>query len=69
MDVLTELADDGPVLELGIGTGRLALPLAARGLDVHGIDASTDMVATLRSKTEGEAISVAVGDFAEVGVS
>jgi len=58
----------GPVLELGIGTGRLALPLAAKGLDVSGIDASPAMVARLRAKPGGEAIDVTVGDFADVGV-
>ena len=45
---LAKLAGAGPVLELGIGTGRLALPLAARGLAVHGIDASEAMVKKLR---------------------
>jgi 2-polyprenyl-3-methyl-5-hydroxy-6-metoxy-1,4-benzoquinol methylase len=50
---LAALADRGPVLELGIGTGRIALPLAARGLDVHGIDASPAMVAKLRAKPGG----------------
>ena len=56
----------GPVLELGIGTGRLALPLAARGVEVHGVDASPAMVARLRAKPGGEAIPVLVGDFADV---
>jgi len=55
------------VLELGIGTGRLALPLAARGAEVHGIDASTAMVARLRDKPGGQEIPVVVGDFADVG--
>ncbi len=55
------------VLELGIGTGRLALPLAARGADVHGIDASAAMVARLRDKPGGREIPVVVGDFADVG--
>ncbi len=57
----------GPVLELGIGTGRLALPLVARGVEVHGIDASPAMVARLRAKPGGDAIPVVVGDFADVG--
>jgi predicted TPR repeat methyltransferase len=61
---LGSLADDGPVLELGIGTGRVALPLAASGLDVHGIDASEAMAAKLREKPGGEAIAVTIGDFA-----
>jgi SAM-dependent methyltransferase len=56
----------GPVLELGVGTGRLALPLAARGVDVHGIDASEAMVARLRAKPGGDRIPVTIGDFADV---
>ncbi len=55
------------VLELGIGTGRLALPLAARGLEVHGIDSSTAMVDRLRAKPGGADLPVAIGDFADVG--
>ena len=57
----------GPVLELGIGTGRLALPLAERGLDVHGIDASPAMVARLLIKPGADRIRVVAGDFADVG--
>jgi len=68
VDLLAELAGDGPVLELAIGTGRLALPLAARGLEVHGIDASEAMVAKLRAKPGGTDIPVTMGDFADVGV-
>lgn len=66
VDTLTALARrvPGPALELGIGTGRLALPLAARGVDVHGVDASPAMVARLRAKPGGESIPVAMGDFA-----
>jgi SAM-dependent methyltransferase len=60
------LAGRGPVLELGIGTGRIALPLAQRGLEVHGIDASPSMVAKLRAKPGGERIPVAIGDFASI---
>jgi SAM-dependent methyltransferase len=63
---LAGLAGAGPVLELGIGTGRLALPLAARGLAVHGIDASPAMVARLRAKPGGERIPVTLGDFKDV---
>ena len=63
---LAELADGGPVLELGIGTGRLALPLAAGGLEVHGVDASPAMVDALRTKPGGDAIPVSVGDFSTV---
>jgi SAM-dependent methyltransferase len=61
---LAELADGGPVLELGVGTGRLALPLAATGVPVSGIDASARMVARLREKPGGEAIDIVVGDMA-----
>jgi SAM-dependent methyltransferase len=66
VDTLAELAGAGPVLELAIGTGRLALPLADRGLDVHGIDASEAMVAKLREKPGGDRIPVTMGDFADV---
>lgn len=65
---LTGLAGRGPVLELGIGTGRIALPLSQRGVDVHGIDAAPSMVAKLRAKPGGERIPVAIGDFANVPV-
>jgi SAM-dependent methyltransferase len=58
----------GPVLELAIGTGRIALPLAERGVEVHGIDVSERMVARLRSKPGGEAIPVTMGNFADVPV-
>jgi SAM-dependent methyltransferase len=68
VEALAELARDGPVLELAIGTGRLALPLAERGLEIHGIDASERMVAKLREKPGGDAIPVTMGDFAEVAV-
>lgn len=61
---LEALAGGGPVLELGIGTGRLALPLAARGVPVHGVDASAAMVARLRDKPGGAAIPVTIGDMA-----
>jgi SAM-dependent methyltransferase len=60
---LAELADGGSVSELGIGTGRLALPLAARGLRVSGVDSSPEMVAQLHAKPGGEAIDVAIGDY------
>ena len=65
---LEELARGGPALELAIGTGRIALPLAARGVRVDGIDLSTAMVAKLREKPGGDQISVAIGDFADVPV-
>jgi SAM-dependent methyltransferase len=68
VDRLAELAGAGPALELGIGTGRIALPLAARGVEVHGIDASAAMVERLRAKPGGEAIPVTLGDFAGLPV-
>lgn len=68
VDVLAGLAGSGRALELGIGTGRLALPLAARGVAVHGIDLSRAMVARLRSKPGGDAIGVTIGDFAATHV-
>jgi SAM-dependent methyltransferase len=68
VEFLAAIAGRGPVLELGIGTGRIALPLARRGLEVHGIDASPSMVARLRAKPGGEAIPVALGDFAAVPI-
>jgi SAM-dependent methyltransferase len=68
VDRLATLAESGRVLELGIGTGRIALPLALRGLDVHGIEASEEMVAKLRAKPGGDSITVSVSDFADVDV-
>jgi len=68
VDRLAELAGPGPALELGIGTGRVALPLAARGVEVHGIDVSAAMVERLRAKPGGQAIPVTLGDFAELAV-
>ena len=68
VDCLAELASGGRALELGIGTGRIALPLRERGIDVHGIDASTEMIGLLRQKPGGEEIPVALGDFADVAV-
>jgi SAM-dependent methyltransferase len=65
---LSDLAGPGPVLELGIGTGRIALPLAQRGHEVYGVDASEAMVEKLRAKAGGEDIPVTIGDFAEVDV-
>jgi SAM-dependent methyltransferase len=56
------------MLELGVGTGRLAVPLVARGVEVHGIDASEEMVAQLRKKAGGESIRVAIGDFVDTCV-
>jgi SAM-dependent methyltransferase len=64
VDFLAELAGSGAALELGIGTGRIALPLAQRGIRVHGIDLSEAMVARLRAKPGAEDIGVTIGDFA-----
>ena len=68
VETLAGLAGAGPVLELAIGTGRVALPLAERGLEVQGIDASEAMVAKLREKDGGDRIAVTMGDFADVAV-
>jgi hypothetical protein len=65
---LAGLADRGPALELAIGTGRIGLPLAATGISVDGIEISPSMVARLRAKPGGEALTVTVGDFADVSV-
>jgi SAM-dependent methyltransferase len=64
VDLLADLAFDGTALELGIGTGRIALPLMQRGIGVRGIDLSEAMVARLRAKPGAEKISVTIGDFA-----
>jgi SAM-dependent methyltransferase len=73
VDALAQLATNVPaaagparVLELGIGTGRLALPLAARGFDVWGVDDSEPMIARLRAKPGGSDVTVVAGDFADV---
>ena len=65
---LEQLARGGPALELAIGTGRIALPLTARGIRVDGIDFSPAMVAKLRAKPGGTQIAVTMGDFADVAV-
>ena len=65
VQTLFELANGGAVLEFAIGTGRIALPLAARGLAVSSIEASPEMVAKLREKPGGEDIPVVIGDMAE----
>ena len=69
VDLLAELAGDGAALELGVGTGRIALPLSARGVPVHGIDMSRAMVARLRAKPGGDAVDVTIGDFAATRVA
>jgi SAM-dependent methyltransferase len=68
VDFLVELAGGGAALELGIGTGRIAIPLAARGVPVHGIDLSEAMLAKLRAKPGAEGIAVTRGDFATTRV-
>ena len=66
---LERMARGGPVLELAIGTGRIAVPLAERGLPISGVDLSEAMVEKLRQKPGGGAIPVVIGDFAEVPVA
>ena len=65
---LARLAGEGPALELGIGTGRIALPLAATGVRVDGVDISADCIEVLRSRPGGDRINVTLGDFADVPV-
>jgi SAM-dependent methyltransferase len=66
--LLAELAGGGRALDLGIGTGRLALPLQARGVEIEGIDASPAMVEKLRSKPGGREIPITMGNFADLAV-
>ncbi len=68
VEFLAELAGGGPALELGIGSGRIALPLAARGMRVDGIDLSPPTVAQMRTKPGSDKIAVTMGDMADVGV-
>ena len=68
VELLAGLAGDGAALELGVGTGRIALPLAERGVAVHGIELSEAMVARLRAKPGAERIGVTIGDFATATV-
>jgi SAM-dependent methyltransferase len=68
VDLLVELVGSGRALELGIGTGRIALPLAQRGVPVHGLELSKAMAARLRAKPGGEDIGVTIGDFATTTV-
>jgi SAM-dependent methyltransferase len=65
---MAEWAGGGRALELGIGTGLVALPLAARGVEVEGVDSSEAMVARLRAKPGGERLRVSMGNFADVAV-
>ena len=69
VDFLAGLAAGGPALELAIGSGRVALPLAERGVAVDGIEASQEMVDLMRDKPGGDAIRVVVGDMADVAVT
>ena len=69
VDFLVAQAGPGPVLELGIGTGRLALPLARRGIGVHGIELSPDMVAQLRAQEGGGGVGLTMGDIATSAVA
>ncbi len=66
LDLLASLAQGGRALELGIGTGRVALPLTERGITVEGVDASAEMVARLRAKPGGRDLPVGIADMAEV---
>jgi SAM-dependent methyltransferase len=68
VDLLSELAGDGAALEFAIGTGRVAVPLAARGVPVSGIELSDAMAAQLRSKDPGERVHVTIGDMATTRV-
>lgn len=68
VDLLVELARGGAALELGIGTGRIAVPLAQRGVPVHGIELSQAMAARLREKPGAEDIGVTIGDFSTTTV-
>ncbi|HSV66919.1 MAG TPA: class I SAM-dependent methyltransferase [Mycobacteriales bacterium] len=69
VEVLCGLAGGGRALELGVGTGRIALPLVRRGVPVHGIDLSRAMVERLRAKPGGDAVEVTIGDFATTKVA
>lgn len=66
VETIADLAAGGPVLELAIGTGRIALPLKERGVQIHGVDISEAMVARLREKPGGAEIPVTIGDMSEV---
>jgi SAM-dependent methyltransferase len=68
IDALAELAGNGRALELGIGTGRIALPLSERNVEVHGIDAAPSMISRLRAKPGSERIKVTQGSFADIPV-
>ncbi len=65
VDLIADLAGDGRALELGIGTGRVALPLARRGVPVHGIELSRAMADRLKAKPDAEAVGITIGDFSD----
>jgi len=69
VETLVSLSEDGPVLEFAVGTGRVALPLSARGVPVHGIELSPHMAERLRIKPGAEAVPVTVGDMTAVRLS
>lgn len=69
VDVLEELAANGRLLELGVGTGRISIPLADRGVRVDGIDASPAMLARLHSKAGGQRVSTHLGNMADISLS
>lgn len=68
VDLLADLAGGGPALELGVGTGRVALPLVDRGVEVHGLEASPAMIEHLRSRPGGAELPVVLGDMADMDV-
>jgi SAM-dependent methyltransferase len=69
IDALADLAGGGRALELGVGTGRFALPLSAKNVEVHGIDAANSMISRLRAKPGGDRINITQGSFADVPVN
>jgi SAM-dependent methyltransferase len=69
VEFLAGLVTNGRALELGVGTGRVALPLIERGIDVHGIDLSTAMIERLRAKPRGDQVSATIGDFSTTRVA
>lgn len=69
VDFLADLAGGGEALEPGIGTGRIALPLSQKGIKVHGIDLSPDMISVLKKKPGADAIGISQGDFATTKVN
>jgi SAM-dependent methyltransferase len=68
IEALADLARGGRALELGIGTGRFALPLSAKGVEVHGVDAASSMISRLQAKPGGDRIAITQGNFADVPV-